>query len=103
MDEAEKLCQRLLVMSHGKIVAEGVPRKLINEKVKHYALEIREAASLPLQKTNGNLLAVQRGTVHLYFAESTYELTPLMQYYGSRPMLLRPANLEDVFLQLLEK
>ncbi len=103
MDEAEKLCQRLLVMSHGKIVAEGVPRELINEKVKHYALEIREAASLPLQKTNGNLLAVQRGTVHLYFAESTDELTPLMQYYGSRPMLLRPANLEDVFLQLLEK
>lgn len=102
MDEAEKLCQRLLVMSHGKIVAAGVPRDLIYEKVKRYALEIREAASLPLQKTDGNLLAVQRGTAHLYFAEKTDELTPLMQHYGSRPMLLRPANLEDVFLQLLE-
>lgn len=102
MDEAEKLCQRLLVMSHGKIVAEGVPRELIYEKVKRYALEIREAALLPLQKTGGNLLAVQRGTTHLYFAEKTDELTPLMQHYGSRPMLLRPANLEDVFLQLLE-
>lgn len=102
MDEAEKLCQRLLVMAHGKIVAEGVPRQLIYEKVKRYALEIREAASLPLQKTNGNLLAVCRGTAHLYFAEKTDELTPLMPHYGSRPMLLRPSNLEDVFLQLLE-
>ena len=102
MDEAEKLCQRLLVMSHGKIIAEGVPRELIDEKVKRYALEIREAASLPLQKTDDKFLAVQRGTVHLYFAEKTDELTPLMQHYGSRPMLLRPANLEDVFLQLLE-
>jgi len=102
MDEAEKLCQRLLVMSHGKIVAEGVPRELINEKVKRCALEIREAALLPLQKTNGKLLAVQRGTAHLYFAENADELTPLMQHYGLRPMLLRPANLEDVFLQLLE-
>ncbi len=102
MDEAEKLCQRLLVMSKGKIVAEGIPRELIFEKVKRFALEIREADSLLLQKTNSNLLSVQRGTAHLYFAENADELTPLMQHYGTRSMLLRPANLEDVFLQLLE-
>lgn len=102
MDEAEKLCQRLLVMSHGKIAAEGVPRELIYEKVKRYALEIREADSLPLQKTGDNILGTRRGAAHLYFAEHADEITPLMQHYGSRPMLLRPSNLEDVFLQLLE-
>ena len=100
MDEAEKLCQRLLVMAHGKIVAEGVPRELIAEKVKNYALEIREADEVFLQKADSRLLAIKRGTAHLYFAETADELLPLMQYYGSRPMLLRPSNLEDVFLQI---
>jgi lipooligosaccharide transport system ATP-binding protein len=102
MDEAEKLCQRLLVMAHGKIIAEGIPRDLIYEKVKRYALEVREANALPLQKTNANFIAVKRGTAHLYFAENADQLTLLMQSYGSRPMLLRPSNLEDVFLQLLD-
>ena len=103
MDEAEKLCQRLLVMSLGKIVAEGVPRDLIAEKVSNYALEIREADSLSLQNSTEQILATQRGSVHLYFAAAPEILTPLMSGYGSRPMVLRPSNLEDVFLQLTEE
>ena len=102
MDEAEKLCHRLIVMSHGKIVAEGVPRELIEQRAKKYALEIREADLPLIQNTNTNILPTRRGSTHLYFAESPEMLTPLMQTYGSRPMLLRPSNLEDVFLQLVE-
>jgi lipooligosaccharide transport system ATP-binding protein len=103
MDEAEKLCQRLIVLADGKIVAEGIPRELINERVKKYALEIREANSLALQPQNNGILAINRGFIHLYFAETPDHLTPLMKYYGTRPMLLRPSNLEDVFLLLLDK
>lgn len=103
MDEAETLCQRLLVMSLGKIVAAGVPRDLIKEKVSNYALEIRETDSLNLQDSTEKILAVERGSVHLYFAESPEILTPLMSNYGTRPMILRPSNLEDVFLQLTEE
>jgi lipooligosaccharide transport system ATP-binding protein len=102
MDEAEKLCHRLIFMSQGKIVAEGVPRELIVEKVKNYALEVR-GIDLPLISKSGNgILTVKRGTTHLYFAETPEILTPLMQHFGSRPMLLRPSNLEDVFLQLVD-
>jgi lipooligosaccharide transport system ATP-binding protein len=100
MDEAEKLSQRLIMMSHGKIVAEGVPSELIKTNVRRYALEIREAEDIPLKQIDDNILAVRRGTTHLYFAENTQLLTPLMSFYGSRPMLLRPSNLEDVFLQI---
>ncbi len=103
MDEAEKLCQRLIFMANGKIVAEGVPRELINQLVKKYALEIRDANSLDLQVKTDGILRVNRGFIHLYFAENPDELTPLMKYYGTRPMLLRPSNLEDVFLLLLDK
>jgi lipooligosaccharide transport system ATP-binding protein len=100
MDEAEKLSHRLIMMSHGKIVAEGVPGELIKSNVRSYALEIREAEDIPLKQVDENILAVRRGTAHLYFAESTQLLAPLMNLYGSRPMMLRPSNLEDVFLQI---
>ena len=102
MDEAEKLAQRLILMSHGKIVVEGVPAQIIDEKVKTFALEIREVGLLELQKVGESVIAQKRGLSHLYFAQTPDELTPLMNYYGTRQMLLRPSNLEDVFLQIVE-
>jgi len=103
MDEAEKLAQRLFFMAHGKIIIEGVPRQIIEEKVKKFALEIREANLFNIQITNKNILSQKRGLSHVYFAETTVELTSLMSLYGTRQMLLRPSNLEDVFLQINEK
>jgi lipooligosaccharide transport system ATP-binding protein len=100
MEEAEKLCHRLIMMSHGSIVAEGVPKELIGERAKSYALEVREAADIPLQVTESNISGSLRGNTHVYFADAAEQLTPLMAAYGSRPMLLRPSNLEDVFLQI---
>jgi lipooligosaccharide transport system ATP-binding protein len=102
MDEAEKLCHRLLVLSRGKIVAEGVPRELIAEKAKHYVLEVREADLHSPAKTDPDILFVKRGTTHFYFAETAEKLTALMNHYNSRAVLLRPSNLEDVFLQLVD-
>jgi hypothetical protein len=90
------------MMSRGKIVAEGVPSDLIKANVSRYALEVREAGDVSLKQSDENVMAVQRGTAHLYFAENTQFLTPLMNRYGSRPMLLRPSNLEDVFLQIAD-
>lgn len=100
MDEAEKLAQRLFVLAHGKIVVEGAPREIIEDRVKKFALEVREADALCLQQAN-NILSQVRGSTHLYFAETPEELTAMMNLYGSRQMILRPSNLEDVFLQLV--
>lgn len=102
MDEAEKLAQRLILMSHGTIVIEGVPAQIIDEKVKTFALEVRDASSFELQEVGENIIAQKRGSVHLYFAQTPEELTIFMNYYGTRQMLLRPSNLEDVFLQIAE-
>lgn len=100
MDEAEKLARRLILMSHGKIIVEGVPKEIIEEKVKQFALEIRETDSIELQQTVKNIIAQKRGSTHIYFASTPEELTPLMKNYGSRQMILRPSNLEDVFLKM---
>lgn len=101
MDEAEKLAQRLFVMARGEIIVEGVPRRIIEDKVKRFALEVREAGSINLQQTD-RILSQERGSTHLYFAETPEELTALMNLYGSRQMILRPSNLEDVFLQMVK-
>lgn len=103
MDEAEKLCHRLIMMSLGKIVAEGSPRELIEARAKAYALEVREAGDVPLQTVDLSITAVRRGTAHVYFASTAEALTPFIPAYGSRPVILRPSNLEDVFLQVAER
>ncbi|HVG32149.1 MAG TPA: ABC transporter ATP-binding protein [Pyrinomonadaceae bacterium] len=102
MEEAEKLCERLLVIDKGRILATGAPRDLIRARVSSYALEVREAAPLSLLPLNNNeLSAVERGGAHFYFAPGPELLTPLMKHYEGRRMLIRPSNLEDVFLQLV--
>jgi len=103
MDEAEKLCNRLVVLAEGKIIAAGVPREIIHERVKKFALEIRTVDRSPLLETESAVIAIERGNSHVYFAETAEELTPLMEMYRSERLVLRPANLEDVFLQLVEK
>ncbi|MDQ4121833.1 MAG: ABC transporter ATP-binding protein [Acidobacteriota bacterium] len=102
MDEAEKLCQRLLVLSQGSIVAEGVPRELIEKEASRYVLEVREAATFSLQPSRNGIRSTTRGSTHLYFADTAEKLLPLMPFYQSRQMTVRPSNLEDVFLQLTE-
>ena len=46
MEEAEKLCERLLVIDRGRILATGTPRDLVLSKVSRYALEVRDVGDL---------------------------------------------------------
>jgi lipooligosaccharide transport system ATP-binding protein len=102
MDEAERLCDRILIIVNGRILATGTPRELISQAVASYALEVRDASDAPLQPTDEReVRAVARAGAHLYFADAPERLTPLMRFYEGRRMLLRPSNLEDVFLEIV--
>jgi lipooligosaccharide transport system ATP-binding protein len=101
MEEAEKLCERLVVIDHGQILAAGTPRALVAAKVSRYALEVRDVGDLPLQPTTNGVSAVTRNNAHFYFAADAETLTPLMKKYGGRRRMIRLSNLEDVFLQLV--
>lgn len=101
MDEAEKLCERLVVIDHGHIMAAGAPRDLVLAKVSRYALEVRDAGDLPLHPTSNGITAVARNSAHFYFAAEAEMLTPLMHEYEGRRRMIRLSNLEDVFLQLV--
>src|SRR5262245_59769859 len=101
MDEAEKLCERLVVIDHGRILASGAPRALVFSKFSRYALEVRDVGDLPLRTTDNGISAVARNSAHLYFAAEAEMLTSLMHEYEGRRRMIRLSNLEDVFLQLV--
>ena len=101
MEEAEKLCERLVVMDRAQILATGTPRDLVLSKVSRYALEVRDVGDLPLRTPRNGVTAVTRNNAHVYFAPDAESLTPIMKEYEGRRRMIRLSNLEDVFLQLM--
>ncbi|MDC2857659.1 MULTISPECIES: ATP-binding cassette domain-containing protein [unclassified Delftia] len=104
MDEAERLCSRLLVLDHGRKIAEGCPRELIAEHLEPEVVEAygngalglaHDAALRPL----AGRTEVSGDTVFFY----THDARPLLQALAAHSHLRtlhRPANLEDLFLKL---
>ncbi|MBK6865477.1 MAG: ATP-binding cassette domain-containing protein [Ideonella sp.] len=102
MDEAERLCDRLLVLDHGRRIAEGTPRGLIAEHLERDVVEVYgEGARAAAERHAALAQRVEHSgeTVFFYVQESR----PLLQALAGEPRLRtlhRPANLEDLFLKL---
>jgi lipooligosaccharide transport system ATP-binding protein len=103
MDEAERLCSRLLVLDHGKKIAEGRPRDLIAQYLEPDVVEVYGNGALALADSELKALAARvelsGETVFFY----TQDAKPLLQALAAYPQLRtlhRPANLEDLFLKL---
>ena len=103
MDEAERLCNRLLVLDHGKKMTEGTPRQLITDNLEPDVVEVYGAGALALVDSPLKAMAarteVSGETVFFYTQDSKRLLTALTDYPQLRT-LHRPANLEDLFLKL---
>ena len=103
MDEAERLCSRLLVLDHGIKIAEGAPRALIAEHLEPDVVEVYGAGALALVESPLSALAarveVSGETVFFYTQNATALLQALTELPHLRT-LHRPANLEDLFLKL---
>ena len=103
MDEAERLCNRLLVLDHGRKMTEGAPRQLIADKLEPDVVEVYGAGALALVDSPLKALAarleVSGETVFFYTQDSKRLLDALTEFPKLRT-LHRPANLEDLFLKL---
>ena len=106
MDEAEQLCDRLVVMDDGRIVAEGSPAALINEYSSREVLELRFAPGEQdgveaMVADLGERVEVLPDRLLLYAADGEAALTAA-HARGVRPVssLVRRSTLEDVFLRL---
>jgi len=102
MDEAERLCDRLLVLDHGRKIAEGRPRDLIAEHLESDVVEVYGDGAAAAGKRNGVLaerVETSGETVFFYLREPKRLLDALAADHSIR-YLHRPANLEDLFLKL---
>jgi lipooligosaccharide transport system ATP-binding protein len=102
MDEAEQLCDRLIILDKGKIVAEGNPRDLIEKHVSSQVLEMLPPSEelISLVKENGWTFERYADRVFVYTDDSS---SVLAQIKGKVPLersIIRNATLEDVFLKL---
>ncbi len=103
MDEAERLCSRLLVLDHGRKIAEGRPRDLIAQHLEPDVVEVYGQGALALAESpvrqHASRVEVSGETVFFYTANAAVLLQALGAYPHLRT-LHRPANLEDLFLKL---
>jgi lipooligosaccharide transport system ATP-binding protein len=103
MDEAERLCTRLLVLDHGKKIAEGRPRDLIAQHLEPDVVEAFGHGALALADSPLRSLAsrveVSGETVFFYTSNASALVNALAAHPQLRT-LHRPANLEDLFLKL---
>jgi lipooligosaccharide transport system ATP-binding protein len=103
MDEAERLCNRLLLLDHGKKIAEGTPRDLISQHLEPDVVEVYGQNALALVDSPLVHLAQRTETsgetVFFYTSDAAPLLQALNAHTGLRT-LHRPANLEDLFLKM---
>ena len=102
MEEAERLCDRLVIMDQGRILVEGSPSELINAHVGRKVIEIMapgsnvrallQEKSVAFEDLGHRLIVYHRDGEELY--------RELIAGECREGCMLRPATLEDVFLRL---
>lgn len=103
MHEAEVLCNRLVIMNQGAVVAEGSPQQMIATEAPGYVGIFNHDDK---QKIQNLISGHQQFNFHednsgLYLrANSIQDLTQLLTQNQLKPLQMRPSNLEDVFLKL---
>ncbi|MCK4260119.1 MAG: ABC transporter ATP-binding protein [Halanaerobiales bacterium] len=113
MDEAERLCDQLVIIDYGKIIASGAPKELINTYFSDRAVEFKNPGFTEQEKIEIEELKIanrinyetEENNIILYTDEPTQTITQLINYAEkiSKPiddLVVRHATLEDVFLKL---
>lgn len=104
MDEAEQLCDRLVIMDHGKIVVEGSPRDLIAQNLPPSVVEINTHDIADAQRVkdltkNAVDPVVTLSDRILVYTRHPEELLSCIDL-GQRQVFVRRTTLEDVFLKI---
>jgi lipooligosaccharide transport system ATP-binding protein len=104
MDEAERLCDRVAIMSQGRAVSEGAPSELIHRHLAEETVEVECEDGEEQRLLDGfaaSRLRVGNRTL-LYVDDSRALIDRLRSQDGGdrRRIVVRPTNLEDVFLRV---
>ena len=111
MEEAERLCDRIAIVDHGKIIALDTPRGLINSNFKEQAiqfeLEPRPYDEVLLSFPGATNVATDLNDIVIYTKDVPATMSAALKYAESnctppqlKDLRVRRASLEDVFLKL---
>ena len=102
MEEAERLCDDVVIMDHGVILSRGHPKQLIKRHVEPEVVEIHgQARALTGVLTEQDLARAEIvGETIYYFTDTPREIIRRVEHRPEVHYLHRPANLEDVFMRL---
>jgi lipooligosaccharide transport system ATP-binding protein len=102
MDEAQQLCDRLVIMEKGRILVEGRPLDLVNEHVGAGVVEVLEpeAGIEELIGANSWISEKAGDRIHLYTDDNRKVRDLILRESPSANVIIRDATLEDVFLKL---
>ncbi len=104
MEEAQQLCDRVVIMHRGKILREGTPSRLVEDEIGREVVEIRVPKEED-ERILSRLRAFSSGhervgdTLYFYCRDGQDLMAKLLEL-GLHNYLNRPASLEDVFLKL---
>lgn len=107
MEEAAQLCDRLVIMNDGEILAEGSPEELVEEYILPFVIEVRISIDMLPPQINEKIEAMGARVEYMVdslfiFTKDSREIWDKLDEIGlsQRDCYLRPATLEDVFLKL---
>jgi len=102
MDEAEELCDRLVIMDKGKILVEGEPRRLIDDVIGTDVIGISHSDGdiASLAESHGWSYERTIDAIYIYTNDHDRILQEIRERYDIRKPVVRRATLEDVFLRL---
>lgn len=103
MEEAERLCDELVIMDHGKILDQGSPADLIKRHVEPEVIELRGCDTQTINSIQENVTSCRIEHLGNSLYCYTRDAGPQLEYLRNQSGLTfihRPAGLEDVFLKL---
>jgi len=100
LEEAERLCDTLVILDQGRIIAQGSPKQLIYEYVEPHVFELRESSREIIEqiRTIANTSMEIIGDSTYVYTSAQNEVIKLLQSQLELEYYHRPGNLEDVFL-----
>jgi lipooligosaccharide transport system ATP-binding protein len=101
LDEAARLCDRLVIMDNGKILVEGAPADLVEQHVGHEIVEVEKSSDVIACLAEMMVPYEEIGdTLQIATGSSRDVARALLERCSPEKVTTRPATLEDVFLKL---
>lgn len=103
MEEAERLCHRLCILDHGRMIAEDTPQGMIKKNIEPQVVEIFGDQVAVWAQTHAAQFSQRfevSGETAFCYVSDAQPLLAHLQSHAELRYLHRPANLEDVFIKL---